>query len=433
MPVIQDRAGSAWSVPGTVNVSAYPFPFLISLPAFIIFNFLFLTVLFITGCSPGTEVTGGAAGSVLHVRSDASGTGDGSSWEQALAHPQEALDRAGSGDQIWVAGGSYGPRTPLDEMVISLKEGVRILGGFRGLETAVDQRDPYGAETILDGGSQVYHVVVGAKGAVIDGFTITGGHAHGTGTDAAGGGMINIAVSPTVRRCLFRNNSAAYLGGAVYNEGGSPVFEDCVFEDNEATYGGAMDNYHSSAYVINGRFRGNVSLQNGGGVSDYFSSTRFINCVFSGNRTTFSGGAMFSYSSSPFLSNCSLTGNRSEQNGGALGSLNSAPTLVNSILWNNDATNDTELSSTGSEVKITYSIIRGGHPGDANLDLDPRFVQEGRWESGEWIEGDYRLTAGSPGIDSGVEGYSANFDIEDNPRPQLLSYDRGAYEYVPIE
>ncbi len=81
-----------------------------------------------------------------------------------------------------------------------LKNGVAVYGGFAGTETARNQRNPAANVTILSGDidnndsqtpiitdlttvtgntTNSYHVVTGATGATLDGFTITAGNANG--------------------------------------------------------------------------------------------------------------------------------------------------------------------------------------------------------------------------------------------------------------
>ena len=86
-----------------------------------------------------------------------------------------------------------------------------VYGGFAGTETARSQRNPAANVTILSGDidnndsqtpiitdshvtgntTNSYHVVTGATGATLDGFTITAGNANGTSPNDSGGGMYN--------------------------------------------------------------------------------------------------------------------------------------------------------------------------------------------------------------------------------------------------
>ena len=53
-----------------------------------------------------------------------------------------------------------------------------------------------------------YHVVTGATGATLDGFTITAGNANGGYPNNRGGGMYNNGSSPTLTNVTFSGNSA---------------------------------------------------------------------------------------------------------------------------------------------------------------------------------------------------------------------------------
>ena len=70
-------------------------------------------------------------------------------WSTAFRFLQDGLEIATSGDQIWVADGTYRPNLgvsppPPDPCAVSfaLIDGVEIYGGFLGGETALAARDP---------------------------------------------------------------------------------------------------------------------------------------------------------------------------------------------------------------------------------------------------------------------------------------------------
>ena len=60
-------------------------------------------------------------------------------------------------------------------------------------------------------------MVLCADDALLDGFTITGGNADGTGDGAYGGGIFCDGTSPTISDCLIAGNHAGVSGGAVYS------------------------------------------------------------------------------------------------------------------------------------------------------------------------------------------------------------------------
>ena len=162
-----------------------------------IFSVLFVIVFMLAV----TPLQAAHAAGVRYAKPAASGTGDCSSWANACTL-QTALTGAVSGDEIWVAAGTHKPTTGTDRTAtFQLKNGVAVYGGFAGTETARGQRNPAANLTILSGDidnndsqtpiitdlttvtgntTNSYHVVTGATGATLDGFTITAGNANGS-------------------------------------------------------------------------------------------------------------------------------------------------------------------------------------------------------------------------------------------------------------
>jgi hypothetical protein len=163
------------------------------------------------------------------LKSDTPDGGDGKSWGPAFNHPGEALDTATAGDQIWVAKGTYTRREDTDTVLLTLKSGVALYGEFTGMEFSLAERNWYDNETILDGEDAVYHVVVGAQDALLDGFTVTGGNTDGSGHDGNGGCIWTQASagSPIVAHCKITQNSAI-TGGGMYLGNCSPLVIDSV-------------------------------------------------------------------------------------------------------------------------------------------------------------------------------------------------------------
>ena len=378
------------------------------------------------------------AGQVWYVNHLASGAGDGLSWAGAFATPQEAMDAAVAGDEVWVAEGVYGPGGYDGTPVLVMAAGIRVYGGFAGGESTAVSRDPAAHVTVLDGEHTAFHVVIAADKGVIDGFMITGGSANGSLEEATGGGIFISSSSVTIQNCRIEKNSADHAGGGIYNDEGVVLIIDSVLSGNDACYGGALENFKGSALVINTSFSKNRSWQNGGAVSNYFSSPVFVNSVFSGNETTFSGGAVFNYNGSPVFTNCTFTGNRADEkvvNSGAwaIGNLGSSPTIINSLLWANRSGDGSEITTIQSSVTVRYSNVQGGYAGSGNMDQPPVFTDDGSWSGNVWIEGDYHQVAESPLIDGGTSEGAPNFDKDGNLRPQGLSHDIGAFEYISLD
>ena len=269
---------------------------------------------------------------VVYVDARRPGAGDGRSWSTAYNSLNSALDDAGrDGAEIWVASGVYRPSDSGRSTAFVLRPGVKLYGGFSGAEKARTQRDWTKNVTTLSGEigdpqkreDNSFHVLIGADGAVLDGFTITGGHADGIGYDGKGGGMINYrraaqlgpnvreisGYSPEVRNCSFVGNDARD-GGAVYSyDRGKPRFTGCIFRGNTAENGGAvLDRVGVQAVYENCEFVSNTAKWRGGAAYfDYGSRPRVINCVFRGNSTSGHGGAIYSLSRASQLENTEVT------------------------------------------------------------------------------------------------------------------------------
>ena len=387
------------------------------------------------------------AGAVtFFVRAGAAGANNGTSWADAYTNLQTALAAAVSGDEVWVAAGTYKPTATTDRTAsFAMKNGVGIYGGFAGTETMRSQRNPTVNVTILSGDigmtpfplDNSYHVVtadgtVTASG-VLDGFTITGGRAD-SGVDPTdrGGGVYTILGSPSFVRCIFLSNHASNRGGGVRVASGGPSFTDCTFQGNTASTAGAglSAGFVDALTVRRCVFRSNsVGNSTGGGAIEATDNTAVINSVIaqnSPNAVVFFGGGN-AFTNSTIASNSGY---------GAI-LFASSTSFVNSILWGNTL-GQVFLGPSGG-VSISYSDVQGGgFAGTGNINANPLFLA---------APFDLRLGAGSPAVDAGnnaaVPGGTTT-DVLGLPRffddpaaantgagtPPIV--DMGAYERIPF-
>lgn len=265
-----------------------------------------------------------------------SGTGDGSSWQNAGGDLQAAIDASQAGDQIWVKAGTYAPTSliksnKLTSKAFILKDGVSLYGGFAGTESSLADRQK-GAEaydfanaTILDADDDTPDVwtrtidsgsscrwtweqssnnVTGTKNnsthvlycaaqmtqpTVIDGFTLRGGNANIHQAKAHGGAVYALG-TVDLRNCRILENSSYFpnesmtdsnsYGGAVYLDGGTMT--DCYIASTycHSSYGRGVGGgvYAKNAIISGCTFVDCVATDEGGGA--YMQGGTLTDCTF---------------------------------------------------------------------------------------------------------------------------------------------------------
>jgi len=339
----------------------------------------------------------GHAHAQIHVKHDASGTNDGTSWDNAFTDLQSALAIASAPDEIWVAAGTYRPDSTADRTAtFQLISSVSVYGGFGGTEVLLQERNLSLVTTLSgdigiadDPSDNSYHVVTGSgtdSTAVLDGFTVTGGNADGAGDNRFGGGIINQDGRPTLRNLFFLDNAAAN-GGAIFNgTNADGIITNVLCMGNSATSGGAISN-----------------------LSD----------------------------SDPILTNVTLIDNSATIGGGGISNSYSSPTIVNCLLWLNTASIGSQIRSPGpASPVISYSYVEGSGGSGAGWDVEIG-IDGGNNVDGDpvWMlvaDDDWRMTNLSPMFNSGDNGAPllAQTDILGNPRIFDGTVDMGALELV---
>jgi predicted outer membrane repeat protein len=349
------------------------------------------------------EWTSGVDPQTIFVNASASGSNNGSSWTDAFTDLQNALSAASSGDQIWVAAGTYKPSvetggTGSRYKAFQINNGRAVYGGFGGTESAVEERVNFDSgetnETILSGDigtigdstDNCYHVLYNlftGNNALLDGFTIKEGNASEGWITAMGGGLLNESVT-------------------------NMTLQNITFESNYACSGGGMASLSSTIILNNVVFKNNCAI-NGGGITCSGSSHNLNNISFTNNNASEEGGAVYSLGASNI-------------------------TINNSILWGNTCSGDgNEIYIYTGTVNLNYSCYSnssgdiynsGGSFNPSNcIASDPLFVNAST--------GDLRIYGNSPCVNTGQNSYNVlSTDIRGEDRIQNTTIDMGAYEWA---
>jgi hypothetical protein len=401
-----------------------------------------------------------AAGPILYVKPG--GPGDCSSWANACSL-YTALATASSGNEIWATGGVYKSGTAGNRNgTIQLISGVAMYGGFNGTETLRDQRNLMANVSILSGDidnndsqqpiitdlvsvtgntTNSYHVVTGAVGAILDGFTITAGYAsNGTLPYIWGGGMYNNKSNPLLMNVNIVGNFADWGGGMANTDNSNAKLTNVTFHGNRALYfygrgGGMFNNLDSHPELKNVTFSFNLA-DLGGGMANYYNcNPALVNVTFRDNTAGW-GGGMHNEDSRPTLSNVTLTDN-SANKGGGIYNHNSYPVIDNSILWGNTVTETghqiyNDNSGTFND-NLYYSIVQAGCPaGSTCTHVINDYPLLGTLGFYGGFTQTIPLNPGSAAIDAGDDATCASTDQRGVIRPQGPHCDIGAYEFQLI-
>ena len=286
-------------------------------------------------------------------------------WSMAAKDIQTAIHATRSGDNVWVADGTY-----------------EVTGVITG-QVAMTIRSVNGAEWTrvrrISGNTGLFSL--SGSGVVLDGFTLEGGHLSASeGAEGlAGGATLNNGA--VIRNCIIRGNTnqtASRAGGLWLDNNAQAI--NCLIVGND---GGAED---GSA--------GGVRLERG---------SRLINCTVYGNVK--SGGTGI----------------------GGVCQAEAGPVYVdNSIVWNNvHAGGGTSANLAASDTlhvrHSCYADAAGIQTPVSSTTADPLFADA--------PGGNFRLQASSPGINTGNDSYNSLLvDLEGSAR-KSQTIDMGPYEF----
>jgi Secretion system C-terminal sorting domain len=339
---------------------------------------------------------------------------------------QHAIEASIDGDTILVAPGTY------VENVIFRGKRIVVTSWF-----ALNSDPQYIQSTVIDGsnpasvdsGSCVRIVNGEDSTAVLQGFTLTGGHGtlwedeHGPGNYYWEGGGLFIALSsPTIRYNIIRDNNVNRTGGVSTGGGGirlgdgAPRILNNIITNNAGMYGGGLVSNFASPIIRNNIVANNIVSQAIAGLNTFGGGGLWFNGGTQGNR----------------IENNTIVGNSATgsggfgsggRGGGVLAAFSATINTRNNIVWANIQTTGGQVGTASGTAQVAYSDVEGGFAGEGNINLPPLFADTS-----------YYLQSGSPCIDVGDTSSTFNDPPDPNnagfalwPAEGTLRNDMGAY------
>ena len=267
---------------------------------------------------------------------------DGLSWQTAKKSLQQTINSVNTGDQIWIAQGTYTPQSP--RIIESstgcaysfiLKNGVSLYGGFAGTETSLDERPmedlsqnglieswEFSCATILSGQTDYPgSVVIGDTNiftipVTLDGLTLQNGKADGQNNNSYGGGA-RLTDNTILRNCQIIHNSAR-IGAGLYIHGAVTI-DHCYISENTLL----NDCWNSK----------------GGGIFITGDNAKVLYSILLNNGTAILGGGGIYNDGNNIIDHCVLAKNTSVSYGSGIRFSDCAALMQNSILWKNTPEN----------------------------------------------------------------------------------------------
>lgn len=382
-----------------------------------------------------------ASATIRYVSPSGNDANNGTSWATAKATIMAALGASSSGDEVYVAAGTYNE-------TVTVKNGVNIRGGYNA---ASGVRDIDNFKTILDGtGLGKFLIVKYSPDCTVPTY-VEGMIIQNSDYGGEGGGAF-IRGNVILDKCIIRNCKGSG-GGGVYAQASSAdapaVIRNTTIELCDATSSGGGAYLYQNAVMENCIVRGNSGKY--GAVRLHKAGCAIRNTVVYNNTCSVDGwpGSAGIYNEAGGLvENCTVVNNQGKQYAG----IHSADQVYNSIFWGNkdeegdaDPANFISGESNGSSNNWADEGFDGESFGSItmsrnNMDANgPQFnnpttfvgVPQNAGEIAAMRAADWSLLSTSPLIDKGRADKAPATDILGVARPIGNGVDVGAYEYDP--
>ncbi|MBN2208179.1 MAG: right-handed parallel beta-helix repeat-containing protein [Candidatus Coatesbacteria bacterium] len=254
------------------------------------------------------------------------------------------------------------------------------------------------------------------QGVTIRGFTITGGGPDSDGLSGVkfGGGIFCRGSSVLIVDNTITDNCAGWVacgggGGGIYCTGGSPVIVSNLIILNTAqpscsAEGGGIFCENSAAIIANNTIMENVACY-GGGIAIW-------GCANAGPAQIFNN----------------MIVDNAGYGSGISGRHVVDTVVVDCIVWAPDDDHVVLYS-----VSASYCCIKGGYPGEGNIDQDPMLVADSPWPG--WTGWKRYLDPGSPCIDAGSRSAEdaglSGMTTQEDGTPDTGTVDMGVHYPIP--
>ena len=383
---------------------------------------------------------------IRYVSPSGSDSNDGTSWANAKATIMAAVNASASGDEVYIAAGTYNE-------AITGKDGVSLRGGYN---PATGARDIDNLKTIIDGtnlGKPVVKFSSNCKAVTtVEGLILQ----NADHTENGGGAYIRGNV--IMERCTVRNCKGA-AGGGICAAGGEDKISrinHCIIELCESTSDGGgvflMTHTVMDGCIVRGCDGKYAAVVVGN--DNNTPGCILQNTVIHNNSCTISGwpaSAGIYNRAGGEVTNCTVCNNFSDGGGGYAG-IHSVSKVYNSVFWGNaaaegfaDPVNYISSSSNGAanfadqgfdSKPFTTTSMSLDNTDEA---MGPHFSNPTTFcgkpsnpgEVAAMQNADFSLTAKSLLINKGRSNYAPETDLLGVARPIGERPDVGAYEYDP--
>ena len=395
-------------------------------------TFILLTLCAATLCASAT---------IRYVCPTGDNGNDGKSWANAKATIGNAVSASSSGDEVYVAAGTYNE-------TVTVKDGVHIRGGYN---PSNGLRDIDNYLSILDGTGLGKFLIVKYSPdctvpTYVEGMVIQNSDYGGEG----GGAFIRGNV--ILDKCIIRNCQGSG-GGGVYAQASSAdapaVIKNSIIELCDATSSGGGAYLYQNAVMDGCIVRGNKGKY--GAVRLHKAGCVIKNSVLYNNTCSvdgWPGSAGIFNEAGGMVINCTVANNQGIQYAG----IHSVDQVYNSVFWGNkDAEGDADPANfiSGESNGSSNNFADEGFDGESftsitlsrtNMDADgPNFnnpttfvgAPTNAGEIAAMRSADFSLLSTSPLIGKGRNDKAPETDILGVTRPIGGTVDVGAYEYDP--